>query len=111
VLHIVSCSSVSATSSPPGAAAAGTSVTITATVAAPGCPQPLYAFWILEPGSSMWHITQRYSTNPAFVWNTVGKPAGTYRFSVWAKDSSSAGIAGNTLGRWDSYSALAYSLG
>jgi N-acetyl-anhydromuramyl-L-alanine amidase AmpD len=107
-LNLITCSSVTAASSPANAAAAGTPVAITGT--ATDCPKPVYQFWILEPGSSTWHIIQAYSSNATLQWNTAGKAAGTYRFSLWARDLSSAGTAGNSLGRWDSYIALTYSL-
>jgi hypothetical protein len=83
------CSSVSVLSSPPGTASAGTPVTITGT--ASGClnASPLYEFWILLPGSGTWQLAQAYSTSPTYPWATTGLAPGTYRFSVWAKDSSS----------------------
>jgi len=107
-LNLITCSSVTAASSPANAAAAGTPVAITGT--ATDCPKPVYQFWIPQPGSSTWHIIQAYSSNATLQWNTAGKAAGTYRFSLWARDLSSAGTAGNSLGRWDSYIALTYSL-
>jgi hypothetical protein len=64
--------------------------TITVTASAAGCPNPQYEFWILAPGSSNWQLVQGYSTSATFSWNTAGKPAGTYRYSVWARDAGSA---------------------
>jgi hypothetical protein len=102
------CTSSIASAAPPSTATAGTAVTITG--AASGCPNPNYQFFMLTPGSSTWQLVQAYSAAAAFHWNTTGLSAGVYRFSVWARDASSLGTAGNTLGRWDAYTALQYSL-
>src|SRR5207245_641965 len=100
-LTTTACSSVTATASPASPQAPGTSVTFTGS--ASGCPNPLYQFWILTPGSSTWTIAKAYSTSTTFNWNTTGKAAGTYRFSVWARDSGSAGTSCNSLGCNDAF--------
>jgi hypothetical protein len=88
---------------------AGRRVTITGS--ASGCPNPLYKFWMLAPGSSTWQLVQTYSFGSAsFSWDTTSHPAGTYRFSVWARDTSSTGKYSNRLGTWDAYSAISYTL-
>jgi spore germination protein YaaH len=99
------CAAVSATASPPWSAAAGTPVVIGG--AASGCLNlnPVYEFWIQYPGSGIWHLAQGYSTSPAFSWNTVGKPIGIYRFSVWVHDAGDAGVYTNSLGRYDAFNA------
>ena len=99
------CSAVGISASGPSPAAAGPPVTFTAS--ASGClnPAPVYQFWILSPGSSTWQIAQPYGTSATFNWTTMGKPAGTYRFSVWVKDSSSPGAYINSLGRYDVFNA------
>jgi hypothetical protein len=104
------CTGVSMTFSPPMSAAVGTAVTVTG--AATGCPNPnpLYQFWTLAPGSSTWQIAQAYSASATFNWATSGKAAGTYGFSVWARDASSAGAFGNSSGRWDAFSSTTYML-
>jgi hypothetical protein len=107
-LLVKPCAATSATFSPAVSARAGTTVTVTAT--ASGCTNPLYAFWVLVPGSSTWQLTQSYGSKAAFTWITVGKAAGTYRFAVWARDAGSGGTAGDVLGRWDSYSMSSYQL-
>jgi hypothetical protein len=94
---------MSATASPPNTTTVGTTVTITAS--ATGCPNPLYELYVLPPGG-MWTLAQPYSTSPTFTWSTAGKAAGTYRFSVWARDASSPGSAGT----YDAFSALNYTL-
>src|SRR5216683_3622962 len=76
---------------PTSPAAAGTAVTWTP--AASGCPNPQYQFWILAPGSGAWTVAQAYSTSAAFNWNTTAKAIGAYAFSVWVRDTSSAGTA------------------
>jgi polyvinyl alcohol dehydrogenase (cytochrome) len=107
------CPSVAVSASPPGSASVGTNpVVITATAA--GClnPSPLYQFWIRRPGSTTWQIAQPYSTDNTFDWDTrTGYATGTYYFSVWVRDSSSAGTFSNSLGRYDAFnSSLAYGL-
>ncbi len=100
-LRSAACTSVTASTAPASPQAVGTTITITGV--ASGCPSPLYQFWILAPGSSRWTIAQPYSTNATFNWNTSGKAAGVYRFSVWARDASSAGAVSSSLGRWDAF--------
>src|SRR6266849_5328211 len=102
------CTSVSAQTSPPSTAAAGTSVTFTGT--ASGCSNPLYEFWILPPGSTTWTVVQAYSTTATFTWNTTGKPAGSYRFSVWVRDAGSAGAVNTSLGNFDAFVGTSYML-
>src|SRR6185312_1716079 len=97
-LTSIPCTGLTASSAPSGTATVGTPVTITG--AATGCPNPRYQFWILNPGSQTWQIAQPYSASTTFNWNTSGKAKGTYHFSVWARDASSAGTTGNSLGRW-----------
>ena len=86
-LTTVPCAGVTVTASPASPQAAGTTVTISAN--ASGCPNPRFEFWTMAPGGA-WTIVQGYSSNATFTWNTVGKAAGTYRYSVWARDASSS---------------------
>jgi hypothetical protein len=95
------CASVNASASPASPRASGTPVTFTAI--ASGCASPLYQFWMLAPGSSTWTVAQAYSNLATFSWTTTGKPAGIYRFSVWARDSGSAGTSCNSLGCNDAF--------
>lgn len=95
-------------SAPPAQSVAGSKVTFTAS--APSCANPLYQFWTLAPGASSWTLAQAYSTSASFTWDTVGKAAGTYGVSVWARDATSTGLFGNSAGRWDSYSSSQYVL-
>ena len=80
------CTSVTATASPASPQAPGASVTFTAT--STGCPKPSYQFW-LQPPNGSWGVTQPYSTNNAWTWNTTGAAAGTYTIDVYALDASS----------------------
>ena len=102
------CASVNVQTSPPQPAPAGTSVTFTG--AASGCANPLYEFWILAPGSGTWQLAQAYSTSATFSWNTTGKPAGTYRVSVWVRDAGSAGAVSTSMGNFDAFVGASYSL-
>jgi putative pyrroloquinoline-quinone binding quinoprotein len=80
------CTGVSASAAPASPQAAGIVVTITAT--ASGCPNPRYEFWTQAPGGS-WAIAQPYSSAATFTWNTT-PPAGSWHYSVWARDASSS---------------------
>jgi hypothetical protein len=102
------CSSVTASAAPPAQSVAGTQVTITGI--ASGCPSPLYRFWMLAPGASTWQLVQDYSAGPSFIWNTAGSAAGTYRFSTWVRDSSSAGISSTGQGSFDAFVGTSYTL-
>jgi spore germination protein YaaH len=103
------CASVTDSAAPASPAPAGPTLTFTAS--ASGCPHPLYQFWILAPGSHTWTIMQPYSSSPTFNWNTTGMPAGAYLYTVWVRDSSSAGTSCSSLGCNDAYfPGTAYSL-
>jgi hypothetical protein len=104
----VPCSSVGVTAAPASPQGSGTPVTFTG--AASGCPNPLYQFWILAPGGA-WTIVQAFSTMAAFNWNTSGLVAGTYMYTVWARDSGSAGTTCNSYGCYDAlFPGTAYTL-
>lgn len=77
---------------------------VTVWAVASGCPNPnpLYQFWLLPPGGT-WSVVQTYSTSSSYSWPTASLAAGTYEFSVWARDSAS------TLS-YDSYHTLLYTL-
>ena len=81
------CASVTASAAPASPQAHGTTVTFTSV--ASGCPNPRYQFWILAPGGG-WTIAKAYSAGATLTWNTTGLPAGTYHYSVWVRDASSA---------------------
>jgi spore germination protein YaaH len=103
------CTGVGASASPGTASAIGTAVNVTAT--ATNCPNPQYQFWVLAPGASSYQLAQAYSSNATYAWSTSGIAPGTYRFSIWARDTSSSGASGNQLGRWDAYNnGLTYTL-
>jgi len=103
------CATVGVGANPASPQTAGMTVQITAT--STGCANPTYEFWYLPPGSSTWQLGQAYSSSALFAWNTTGKAAGRYYFSIWAKDAASTGNDGNSLGRWDAYNAeLSYTI-
>jgi len=101
------CTGMTASATPP-TAVVGTAVTITG--AATGCPNPSYQFWMQPPGGG-WSVARPYSSNASFVWNTNGRAAGTYHFSVWARDASSLGTGGAAPNTYDSFAGLPYTLG
>jgi hypothetical protein len=103
------CSSVTVTSSPPVTASAGTTVTMTA--GATGCPNPEFEFWMLPPGGT-WQIigASYFKGSGNLTWNTAGMPAGSYRFSVWARDAGSPGTSGTPPYTYDAFSAFQYTL-
>jgi hypothetical protein len=96
------CPAFSGSASPPSPAGVGTPVNVTAS--APGCPNPLFEFWVLAPGASVYSLARGYGT-AVLSWNTSGLAPGTYRFSIWVRDNSSTGTFGNGSGRYDAYNA------
>jgi guanyl-specific ribonuclease Sa len=94
------CTSMTASPSPSSPASIGTTVTISA--AASGCPSPRYQFWLLPPGGN-WTVLRAYALGGTFTWNTTGKVAGNYLFSVWARDASSSAS-------YDIFQAFQYTL-
>jgi N-acetyl-anhydromuramyl-L-alanine amidase AmpD len=66
--------------------AAGTTVTFTASASCTGTAQ--YRFWVKAPGGG-WTIAQDYGASNMFVWNTAGKPAGTYSLEVDVRNAGS----------------------
>jgi len=94
------CTGMTASSAPPSTATVGTPVSLTG--AATGCPNPRYEFWLLPPGRS-WSLVQPYSASDTYRWNTTGFDAGSYRFSVWARDVSSTSA-------YEAFSAFQYTL-
>jgi hypothetical protein len=108
MLTTTPCASLFASASPASPQVSSTPVTFTGV--ASGCPHPLYQFWILAPGGS-WKIVQAYSTTATFNWNTTGLPAGTYMYTVWVRDSGSAGSTCNSFGCYDAiFPGTAYTL-
>jgi hypothetical protein len=103
------CSAQAASSAPASQSKVGTLVTVTARASV--CPNPLYEFWILAPGSSStWRQVQPYSTKATYAWATAGLAAGTYMITVWERDANSTGITGNAIGRWDTQASLMYAV-
>jgi len=108
VLYTLPCSAVALSSSPSTAAPVGTTVAVTAH--ASGCVNPIFAFWVRTPGATNWTMVQAYSGSATWRWNTNGAPMGKYWLAVWARDSNSIGIFGNSFGRLDVSTATQYTL-
>ena len=94
------CTGLTVSASPDSQASVGSQVAVSGS--AGGCPNPQYRFWIQPPGG-VWAIAQDYSTAASYSWNTTGQATGTYRFSVWARDTSSPST-------YDQYSTFYYTL-
>ena len=104
---LAACSQVNVTPSPAPPQQPGPQVMLSAV--ATGCTGPLFEFWVRTPAGA-WSLAQGYSSQPTYAWNTAGKVAGTYRFSVWARDGSSPGVGGTPPNTYDAFSAFDYSL-
>jgi IPT/TIG domain-containing protein len=79
-----------------------------------GCTHPLFAFFLLNPGGS-WTKVQDFSARNNMNWDTgnygTPEPAGTYNYSVWVRDTSSAGtFDGGASGRYDAFAGHAFPL-
>jgi hypothetical protein len=64
---------------------------------------------MLPPGG-IWTLVRAYATSPTFKWSSTGKPVGSYRFSVWARNAASPGINGSKPNTFDSYGAFQYTI-
>jgi len=80
------CSAVSVKSKSGATAVPGQTVELVA--AATGCANPLYRFWVLEPGSR-WSMVQDYGVSATYRW-TPSATLGDYRFEVDERDASRA---------------------
>ena len=112
VYTLTGCSTtLSVSVAPASPATAGTVVNVSARSAGCPHPNPLFHFSVMAPGASAYTLARDYSTSNTYAWNTTGLVPGTYRFSVWVRDSGSGGAFGNAAGRWDAYdNATTYSL-
>jgi len=110
VINTASCGSVTISALPASPIAHGTGAQVIFTAVAAGCtnPSPLYEFWFLD-GSS-WRVVQGWSTTATWTWNTSGAPAATQHFGVWIRDAASPGVNGTTLGSYDAFAPIPYSL-
>jgi hypothetical protein len=102
------CASVTASAAPASPAASGSQISITG--AAAGCSSPLYEFWMMAQGSSTWQLVQGYSSSASFRWNSTGALAGTETFSVWARDANSAGLNGGSMGSYDTFAGIPFTV-
>ena len=106
-LTVTPCTGMTASATPSSSATVGATVTVTG--AATGCANPQYQFFVLPPGG-VWALVQPYSSIASLSWSTLGKPAGSYRFSVWVRDASTSGTNGTAPYTYDSFSAFQYTL-
>jgi len=95
------CRNVQASLAPPTPQTVGALVTVAAQ--APNCRNPLFRFEMLPPGSQIWQVTQDYSTNASYNWDTASLPAGQYIWVVKARDASA-------LSGYDGYAMAFYDL-
>jgi spore germination protein YaaH len=87
---------------PSGSATVGTKVTFTASSS--GCPSPLYAFWLQDPGGT-WHVMQTFNAGGAtWQWNSAGWPKGNYVIHVWANNQ------GADTSTWEAYGTSTFIL-
>jgi len=106
MLQAAACTAPTATTTVVSPQGPGAGVNFTA--ATTTCPQPVFQFWVQAPGQTTWTLGQAYSANPTFHWVPSGLPAGTYKFSVWAKDATRPGINDTSIGSLDAYLAISY---
>jgi hypothetical protein len=104
---LTTCSTMTATAAPANGTSVGTPVTVTGS--AGGCSAPLYEFWLRNVAGT-WSLVRPYSATATYNWTTSGLPQGTYWFSVWARDSNSAGQAGSSPNTYDVFSTFSYML-
>jgi hypothetical protein len=84
----IACSSAGLAVNPAsGVGHTGGSVIMTGSSAT--CPNPLYKFWIRDPGAA-WSVVQNYSSTTTHTWGPVGTyHVGQYSMEVDVRDSSS----------------------
>ncbi len=81
------CSSVTLAAAPPSSAAAGSTVTLTATASGAACTTPQYQFW-MRPSAGSWTMLRDYTGTNTFSWTST-TPSGTYFLGARAKDLAS----------------------
>ncbi len=108
-VYATPCTAVTLSAAPPSPSPSGTQVTFTGTATCPD-PNPLYEFWAKWQGDSNWQLLQGYSTSNVYHWNSTGALGGTEYFGVWARDATSPGIGGYSLGRYDTFVSIPYTV-
>jgi len=95
------CQSVDVGAAPASPAAAGTTITFTAS-GATGCSSPEYRWWV-GTQSGNWFLEQNYSASGnTFIWSTAGGGS-TWFVGVWARQSGSNSS-------YEAYSFITYTL-
>ncbi len=79
------CATPSLSSDLPSPQGTGVQVMFSATTAT--CPQPLYRFWILDPGRTTWSMVQDYGATNSYRW-TATSAGGSYGVEVDVRDAS-----------------------
>jgi hypothetical protein len=102
------CGGVSVSAVPPSPQATGTAVTLN--LSASACANPQFEVWVRSPNAACCQLAQAYGSSATYPWSTAGLPGGTYTFAVWARDANSSGLYANSLGRYDAYLVLTYTL-
>jgi IPT/TIG domain/Cysteine-rich secretory protein family len=103
------CTAVTAAASPVSPSVPGTQVTITGTGTCPSA-NPLYEFWMMPAGSTTWQLVQGFSTSASYQWNSTGALPGAESFGVWVRDASSPGISSSSMGSYDAFVSLPYTM-
>src|SRR6266849_2165914 len=68
-----------------------------------GCTHPLFKYWVLNPGGS-WTAISPYTSRTDWWWDNGGPEApGSYTWSVWVQDATSAGTTCDSLGCKDAF--------
>jgi len=72
----------------PASGTGGTGGSVVMTGSSTGCPNPVYRFWIQDPGSR-WSMSQDYSATTTHTWGPVGTyHVGQYNMEVDVRDAS-----------------------
>jgi spore germination protein YaaH len=65
----------------------GTGAPVTFSATTTTCPNPVYRFWVLDPGGPHWSMVQDYSAASTYRWPAAGLPGG-YGIEVDVRDVS-----------------------
>lgn len=102
------CNSVTLAASPATPQPTGTTLHFTA--ASASCPNPLYQFLYLTPGSTTWTRGQAYSSSATWSWNSTAQLGGAYQFRVLARDAASPGNHSSSFGAYDDRATISYTV-
>jgi phosphatidylinositol-3-phosphatase len=97
--RVALCTGVTLSVNPGPTGATGVATTLTASSA--GCPNPVYRFWVRDPGSR-WSMVRDYGTSNTHVWAQTGA-AGVHSLEVDVRDASERSV-------YDAVANLAYTV-